>query len=59
VIWGILFGFAFWKDIPSATVLLGSAVIVISNIVIVVREHKLKPHSREIFNRHAHPPLSS
>lgn len=39
LLWSVLFGFLFWGDMPTWTMLAGAALIIGSNILIVWREH--------------------
>lgn len=48
MIWGIGFGYFFWGEIPTKTVLLGAALIIACGLYIVHRERKLhKDHIPE------------
>ncbi|MGH6931660.1 MAG: EamA family transporter [Dongiaceae bacterium] len=38
MIWGILFGFALWGELPSTSILVGAAIIAACSIYIVRRE---------------------
>ena len=40
LIWGIIFGYVFWGEIPTQTVLLGAGLIISCSLFIVYREHK-------------------
>lgn len=39
LLWSILFGYMFWGDFPTWSMLLGAALIIGSNILIIWREH--------------------
>lgn len=41
--WGIVLGWLFFADLPSATMLIGAAIIVASGCVIAVRENRRRP----------------
>jgi drug/metabolite transporter (DMT)-like permease len=56
LIWAVLFGFLFWQEFPSATVLVGSAIIVASNIYVVHRETRLRGRQRDPAISAAHVP---
>ncbi len=45
IIWSVLFDYLFWEKAPSRTVLLGTLMIIGSNLFILHREHKKKIHS--------------
>lgn len=38
LIWATAFGFVFWQELPTPTVLLGAAVIILSSLYVVQRE---------------------
>ncbi|WP_417454994.1 DMT family transporter [Kiloniella sp.] len=40
LIWGLIFGWAFWDEIPEAHVLFGASIIVISGLYIIYRESR-------------------
>jgi len=50
LIWATLFGFWFWSDLPTVTVLVGAALIIGANLYIAHREARLA-------NRKNFPPL--
>jgi drug/metabolite transporter (DMT)-like permease len=50
LIWATLFGFWFWSDLPTVTVLIGAALIIGANLYIAHRESRLA-------NRKNFPPL--
>jgi len=56
LIWAVLFGFLFWQEFPSATVLVGSAIIVASNIYVVHRETRLRGRQHDPAISAAHVP---
>ena len=41
IIWATSFGWMFWDDWPDNTILIGGAIVIASNVFIVLREHKL------------------
>lgn len=43
LLWGVIFGFWIWGDLPAATVWIGGAVIVASGLAIVNRERRSAP----------------
>lgn len=47
MIWGVLFGFLFWGDLPDRWVVVGAVVVIISGLYIYWRERK-----RSICNLH-------
>lgn len=48
LIWGIIFGYVFWKEIPTMTVLSGAALIIGCGLFIIYREQRQKiNHVRE------------
>lgn len=55
LIWAILFGFLFWRQFPTPTVLAGAAIIVACNIYIVHREARL--HGRRLDPKNPTPHL--
>ena len=42
IIWGVLFGYLFWGDLPQMTVLIGMPFIILSGLYIMYRENKKK-----------------
>jgi drug/metabolite transporter (DMT)-like permease len=42
IIWGVLFGYMFWGDLPQITVVLGMPLIILSGLYIMYRENKKK-----------------
>ncbi len=56
LIWAVLFGVVFWQEFPSAVVLIGSAIIVASNIYVVHRETRLHGRRRDPSIAAAHVP---
>ena len=42
LIWGIIFGWVFWQEIPEPHVLAGAAVIIASGLYIIYRESRAK-----------------
>lgn len=42
IIWGVLFGYLFWSDLPQMTVLIGMPFIILSGLYIMYRENKKK-----------------
>ena len=42
LVFAIIFGFLIWSEIPKILTLLGSGLVVISSLIIFVRENKLK-----------------
>lgn len=43
LLWGILFGYLFWKEVPSLHVLLGACLIIFCGLFIVYQEKTQKP----------------
>lgn len=43
LVWATLMGWVFWRELPDLGTLIGSVVIVISGLIIIVRERKPKP----------------
>lgn len=41
IIWATLFGWMFWNDWPTHTILAGGAIVIASNVFIVFREQRL------------------
>lgn len=48
VLWALLFGFIIFSDVPTPMVLLGSFIIILSNAIIVWREHILKHQKSDV-----------
>ena len=42
-VWAMMYGYAFWGDIPTASLLLGSAIVVGSGIYLIWHEARPKP----------------
>lgn len=47
LLWAVIFGWLFFGDIPSATLTIGAALIVLSGLYIFFRENSLKKKSAE------------
>lgn len=43
IVWATLIGWIFWDDLPTITVLLGTAIVIASNLFIIWRETRIKP----------------
>lgn len=41
IIWATSFGWLFWDEWPQQTIFIGGAIVIASNVFIVLREHKL------------------
>jgi drug/metabolite transporter (DMT)-like permease len=41
IIWATSFGWMFWDEWPERTIFIGGAIVIASNVFIVLREHKL------------------
>lgn len=52
LLWSIIFGFMFWGDVPTWTMMLGAALIIGSNVLIIWREqiHKRKHMESPLVN---------
>ena len=42
LVFAILFGYFIWSEIPKILTLLGAALVIISSLIIFMRENKLK-----------------
>ena len=42
LIWALMFGFLIWGDVPSASLLVGSAIVVITGLFLFLRESRLQ-----------------
>ena len=42
LVWALMFGFFIWGDVPSASLLLGSAIVVITGLFLFLREARLQ-----------------
>ena len=42
LVFAIIFGFLIWNEIPKVLTLLGAALVIISSLIIFIRENKLK-----------------
>ena len=42
LLFAIIFGFVIWSEIPKVLTLVGAALVIISSLIIFVRETKLK-----------------
>jgi drug/metabolite transporter (DMT)-like permease len=42
LVWALMFGFFIWGDIPSASLLLGSAIVVVTGLFLFLREARLQ-----------------
>ena len=42
LVFAIIFGFMIWSEIPKVLTLIGAALVIISSLIIFVRETKLK-----------------
>lgn len=59
LLWGILFGFLLWGDVPSWSALMGGAIIAVSGVLLVRHGHKsdraeaaLPPEESQITTQH-------
>lgn len=48
IIWATLFGYLFWNDLPTTTILIGGSIVIASNVFIVYREQKLAKIARAV-----------
>ncbi len=46
LIWATLFGWLIWRDMPGTTTVIGALVIVVSGLIIVLREARAAPRPR-------------
>ena len=44
LVFAIIFGFFIWSEVPKVLTLLGAGLVIISSLVIFIRENKLKKH---------------
>ena len=42
LVFAIIFGFLIWSEIPKALTLLGAALVILSSLIIFIRESQLK-----------------
>jgi hypothetical protein len=42
LVWALMFGFLIWGDIPSASLLSGSAIVVTTGLFLFLREARLQ-----------------
>lgn len=42
MVWAILFDYLIWKTVPSSTLIIGATIIIVSNLIIIWRENKIK-----------------
>ena len=42
LVFAIIFGFLIWSEIPKVLTLLGAGLVIISSLIIFIRENKLK-----------------
>jgi len=45
IVWGALFGYLVWREVPSLTTILGVLLLVASNLYILRRELRLRQHN--------------
>ncbi len=55
IIWATLFGWMFWNDWPTTTILAGGAVVIASNVFIVWREQRLAKAARAVVQKASVP----
>lgn len=48
IIWATLFGWFFWNDWPTWPIWLGGAIVIFSNIFIVIREQRIAARARNV-----------
>lgn len=48
IIWATLFGWYFWDEFPTHTILTGAAIVIASNIFIVWRENRLAKRNQAV-----------
>jgi drug/metabolite transporter (DMT)-like permease len=58
LLWAMLFGFLVWGDVPTALVLMGAAVVIVSGIYVLHDEKVSQRRSREAPNPIVLPPGS-
>ncbi len=58
LLWAMLFGFLVWGDVPTALVLVGATVVIISGIYVLHDEKATQRRDREAPNPSVHPPGS-
>jgi drug/metabolite transporter (DMT)-like permease len=46
IIWATLFGWLFWNEFPTATILAGGLIVITSNVFIVYREQRLAQEAK-------------
>lgn len=51
IVWATLFGWMFWNDWPTSTILIGGAIVIASNVFIVWREQKLAKAARAVVQK--------
>ena len=42
LVFAIIFGFFIWSEVPKVLTLLGSGLVIVSSLIIFIRENKLK-----------------
>ena len=42
LVWALMFGFFIWGDVPSASLLVGSAIVVMTGLFLFLREARLQ-----------------
>ena len=51
MIWGVLFGYLFWGEMPSTNLYIGAPIIILSGLYIIHRENKKPPsHVQELID---------
>lgn len=50
IVWATLFGWLIWNDVPLPTVLVGGAIVIASNVLVIWREQRL--------GKYVEPPLN-
>ncbi len=51
IIWASLFGWMFWNEWPTHTILIGGAIVIASNVFIVTREHILAKRAKAVVQK--------
>jgi drug/metabolite transporter (DMT)-like permease len=40
-LWGMLYGYAFFNEVPSANMMVGSSIVVVSGLFIIYRQKQI------------------
>lgn len=55
ILWATLFGWMFWNELPTQTILAGAAIVILSNVFIIWRENRLAKRDKAVVQKEIVP----